>query len=675
MNVKPIHQVTELKRKSFDRKKILALLLLGGAIAANLTIGIVVIRPAITATNLGTPVKSMTIWSRLLVRDVQTGRAVFYAGTYTDAGNSRLVRFDHAVNQTEYYDLRGTKGLYGVCEGADGKLYMTTGNGAKFFSFDPVTKNLREFGNAADEDILYDPHLGPDGCIYAGSYPNAKLFKLDPATGVISDLGRMHPTEQYIRDLAVAANGMVFCGIGSKADIIAYDPSTKQKTSILPVQYKNNSFAYKMDSEDNIIYAFLHFDQIVLIFNATDNSLLLEVVHPSGGGVNIHRQMSGSPVYITGHPDGYKRFNSTTHVLDNYTTPSYDNYDPVTNISYNGDSQDFTAYNLSSSTTIASVNVANDGEGLNIFSLGTGPDGCVYGGVYMLLHLFKYDPGTEVLEDLGQYIPSASGEIYSLLNHDDKLYIASYTYSILSVYDPSQPWNPGTSNTSNPRKIGSVGDEQYRPPALVAGSDGKVYVGSIAAYGKYGGALTAYDPVNDSFEVHRHIVPNQSVRSLTPGLDGTIIYGGSSIYGDYAQPLATTARFFAFNTTSNVTSWSIIPVPGCTEVSALATAPDGKIFGCASSTIFIYDPIKNEIVFQEKSKVGSIKRMFKWTDGFIYGISSDHVFRLKPGMGLNGYFSIDYFHSGGTDLTIDDDGKIYFAQGTDLYVLDGIKAG
>jgi hypothetical protein len=57
----------------------------------------------------------------------------------------------------------------------------------------------------------------------------------DPATGKMEDLGRMHPTEMYARNLAVGANGNVYVGIGTaQGDLVVFDPVTRTHHSILP---------------------------------------------------------------------------------------------------------------------------------------------------------------------------------------------------------------------------------------------------------------------------------------------------------------------------------------------------------------------------------------------------------------------------------------------------------
>ena len=249
----------------------LALLILASVVSAE---------PA--AQKLGTPVRSMTIWGQLLVQDPVVGRPVLYAGTYTGEGWARLIRFDYALNKTEYFNLTGTKGGYGLCEGPDGMIYIGTVQPGRIFSFDPRTKELIDHGSAAGEDFVWTLHTGPDGRVYGATYPNAKAVVFDPADGRIRDLGRMHSTEQYCRDLAVADNGRIFCGIGTHADLVAYDPATGERTSILPEAYKSNSFVYTVLSEGNIIFTFLHFDEIVLIFDAETYQLLRISAHLSG---------------------------------------------------------------------------------------------------------------------------------------------------------------------------------------------------------------------------------------------------------------------------------------------------------------------------------------------------------------------------------------------------------
>jgi len=625
-----------------------------------------------TATDLGIPIRSMSIRGSLLVIDPVSGRPVFYSGMYTSTGTGKLIRFDYAQDRVEYFELPDTKGAYGLCEGHDGKIYVGTIIGARLFSFDPVSRQVVDLGSASGEEYVFELTTGPDGRIYGATYPSAKVVVYDPAKGTVDSLGRMHPTEQYCSSVAVAGNGRVFAGIGTHADLIAYDPATGEKRAILPEQYKGDSFC-DVGAEGDVVYA--QTGNVVLIMDANTYALIMEVRHPSGGFVGFHRQISGGPILINGLPGGNVRFNQSTGQLEPYFTPLYSPYDAKTGIAYarTQGRQVFEAHNLTSGELLSRVDVSKDGDGMEVFSLGTGPDGCIYGGVVSVLKLFKYDPATGILQDMGFPIVGQSGELYSLHTHGDKLYLASYSDAMLAVYDPSRPWSTGTAEGSNPRTIGPVGEEQNRPLALTSDAAGRIYIGTVPTYGKMGGALSIYDPETGAFEVHRHIMPNQSIVSLTCGLDGWTIYGGSSVdNGEGTTPVESRAHFFAWDAREGKLMLDIPMPPGTSDVDSLATAPDGLIYGCAGSTLFIFDPQAGAIVHKQSAGAGEIRQMVAWADGLIYGISENAVFRMKPISAPGEMVGFERLYSGGRIIALDTQGRIYFGRGPNLYVLDNL---
>ena len=91
-----------------------------------------------------------------------------------------------------------------------------------------------------------------------------------------------------------------------------------------------------------------------------------------------------------------------------------------------------------------------EASGSNIFYIHAGPDGCVYGSSYLPLHLFRYDPLSGELVDLGK-CSAAAGEAYSMANLDGSVYISAYSGAHLSVYDPKRPYNLGATPDNNPR--------------------------------------------------------------------------------------------------------------------------------------------------------------------------------------------------------------------------------
>jgi len=625
-----------------------------------------------TARNLGTPIRAMSIRESLLVKDPVTGRPTYYSGMYTSRGTARLIRFDYAEQKVEYYPLPGAKGVYGLCEGPDNMIYLGTILGGRLFRFDPFTKNVTDLGSADGEQYVFKTVTGPDGKIYAATYPGAKVIVYDPSTGEMTSLGSMSPNRKYCTAVGVAENGKIFAGIGTPADLVVYDPSTGQKKSLLPEEYKNLPFCDLM-AEDNLVYAEAG-SRVLFIIDANTLEFLKTIEAPTERGIGMHQDISGGPILINGFPGGNRRYNRTTGELEPCFTPRYSPYDNETGIGYTRTQwrQVFEAYNVTSGQLLARVNVGKDGEGMGIFSIATGPDGCIYGGTESILKLFRYNPSTGVLKDLGFPVVGQGGEIYSFCSYQGKLYMASYSDSYLSVYDPSKPWTPGTSQGSNPRTIGPVGEEQNRPHALTSAADGRIYIGSEPTYGTYGGALSIYDPATDQIEVHRNIIPNETIMSLTTSLDGWTVYGGSSVRGGTGtDPIETKAHFFAWDVREGKKSIDIA-WQGTQDIKSLVTAPDGRIYGCAGSTLFIFDPAAGKIVHKQSAREGEIRRMVLWKDGLIYGISDSAIFRFKPLEDLNETIGFEHLYSGGRTIALDDEGRIYFGRGPDLYVLENL---
>lgn len=625
--------------------------------------------PPFTARSLGVPVKGMTIWGRMLVRE--NNAPILYAGTYTGSGDARLIRFDPKTSAVEYYPLAGTKGGYGLARGTDGTIYVSTVTEGRFFAFDPTTKTLKNLGTPAPEEtFIWTLDAGPDGKIYGATYPSAKVLCYDPATAQLSDLGRAHATEQYCRDLAVAANGKIYCGIGTRADVVAWNPATGEKKSVLPEKYKHNAFAYTVESEGNLVYVYLLYDNRTLIYDAETDELVFDLDPTQGGSINFIRQIEGGPIYLIGMPGGFHRFDPESRKVVPTDVPAVPLYDAETGLAFTIDTQHARATKGPGGPVVAEKFIGHDGEGMGIFSLGRGPDGAIYGGVYNLLHLFRYDPKKELLADLGEGTPAYSGEYYAFCVQDKYLYMASYTYAVLTRYDPTGPWKPGSETDSNPRTLGAVGEDQYRTPGLIAASDGKIYIGSIPTYGQLGGALSTYDPATNKFTVHRHIVPDQSVMCLAEG-PGQILFGGTSpMGGGGVEPTAKEGHLFGWDLRAEKTVIDVVPKGGAQNVRSLVVQEDGLVVGAIDDALFVFDPDSSTFLHVAECPHGSVMKLKHGPGRKIYGITGSTVFRLPPVEREKPSPEFEVLCSeGGVDLEFDLEGNLYFGQESELKVI------
>ena len=278
----------------------------------------------------------------------------------------------------------------------------------------------------------------------------------------------------------------------------------------------------------------------------------------------------------------------------------------------------------------------------DICGLNPGPDGRIYGSTIISMHMFRFDPETRRLEDLGR-TGWGSGEIYDVIGYGGKVYMGSYTGAYWGVYDPGKPWdaqpeNEGVSPAANPRNIGRLGEEMNRPFEYAAGPDGRIYIACRANYRIAGGGLARFDPASEQIEVFRD--REQSVQSVTA--DSRFVYGGTSISGGRGCIETTTeGKLFLFDVKAERRQFECIPVAGAEAVTSLAVSgTSGLVYGSVSSgRLFAFDVDERQVVDGWEMRSGGtplmgvpetygIIHLTCGHDGDIYGVTRKEVFKL-----------------------------------------------
>jgi hypothetical protein len=279
------------------------------------------------------------------------------------------------------------------------------------------------------------------------------------------------------------------------------------------------------------------------------------------------------------------------------------------------------------------IQIRYEAAGAYIFLLGNGPDAKIYGSSMLPLRLFAYDPRDHSLVNLGK-ASHATGEIYSMSSLKDKLYLCSYPEARLSVYDPSKPVRFSDSEDSNPRDLGTMGAELYRPRTMISGPHGNVYVGGYPDYGLLGGAIGVYDPEKNEKRIYRHIITNQSIASLSYIEKLDLIAAGSSVRGGTGtRAVEKEAKFMLWDPKEEKKIFEITPVPGAKTVLSLATAVDGLVYGITNDEkVFVFDPGKREItkVFDLGFKEPREISLQLGPDLRLYGLAKDAIFSIDP---------------------------------------------
>lgn len=99
--------------------------------------------------------------------------------------------------------------------------------------------------------------------------------------------------------------------------------------------------------------------------------------------------------------------------------------------------------------------------------------------------------------------------------------------------------------------------------------------------------LTECDPDSNKFEVHRNIVPDQSIYALTGNKNGLVFEGTAIAGGLGAHPTAKEAKIFTWDMVKKQKIMKRTVVPGPAEIWALVWIPDNKLIGAADSMLFV----------------------------------------------------------------------------------------
>jgi hypothetical protein len=514
--------------------------------------------------------------------------------------------------------------------GPDGNIYLGTLPHAHWVKYSPATDTMTDLGAASStEQYIWAATTGADHNIYGVTYPHAKLVRLDPITQKITDLGSMDPTQQYARYIAASADGFIYIGIGSAAStVVAYNIATGQHKAIVP--YYQTGFANVYAAIDNKLYAKLPDGTSYTLSGWTATQI---PVTSLSAAKPVARLNDGSVVGASGnqisvYPSGQR----VSHTIS-YT-----------------------------------------GKGVDIFRLALGPDGNLYGSTILPAYL--------ITMNIAKTAPSTSSriatlgtlnyaQVYSFMSDTKKLYMAGYGYNYpLATANLSPTVSAGSTLTYN----SGYTYADWRPTAMIQGSDNNIYIGGIPGYGKLGGSLVKWNTGSGTTQAFSNVVTDQSIYSLTMA-NGKVV-GGTTIFGGYGStPTQSRAKLFVWDPVTNSNVYETIPTSNATYVSNLITAPNGLVYGFANSTLFIFDPVSRKITLPGYALpvntyvYNLYNNMAMGSDGNIWGLSTTGVYKIDLSTNKVTIFPSPVTITGGFALAPDkvNGDSIYFASHADLY--------
>ena len=553
---------------------------------------------------IGIPVRSVN-WVRVFPTLDGEDRDCLVAVMGQQAAGFTVVKIDPDTGATSQATSSDPTANYptAALRTCGGHVYIGAAYAGHLYRYDPVAERLDDLGaiNLPDDTFPCNMDEDDNGVIWIGCYGSAGLTSYDPATGEFVRHGRMDETDMYCYP-HVGAGGTIASYIRvTRPHVVVYHPESGERRTVGPV-----------------------------------------VVTEDGGSLTLYRAADGQ-LYIRSTAGDFRLNGFETEPVDDLPAPA-----PPLTLS-DGSTADFSDRGTQMFQEIAitqpdtdskrTIPVTYESAGSEIFLVHRGPDENFYGSSILPLHLFRFDPSSQAMDDLGM-CTTAAGEAYSMTNMAGKLFICSYPGANLSVYDPFRSYDLGKDPGSNPRELGRMDEISYRPRSMVAGPLGRVWTASVPDYGMWGGPLSWYDPATEEFGTYRDIAGEASCWALawleSQGLlvIGTTIQGGTG-----TQPRADQASVILWDYQAEAKAWEgRLPV-NVTAVNALAVMDGGLLCGTAhreaESILFVFDPAERRFDHLVTLPGGRALDggLLAGPDGGVYGFTTGCFYHFDPAAG------------------------------------------
>lgn len=625
-----------------------------------------------TVTDLGTPIHNVAANSAVYATAAD-GHEVAYLGL--NGSPAIVAELDaHTGALLDQTTLPGASGVWALAVAPDGTVYAGTYSNGALYRWVPGTGAAISLGAPLPgETYTWDLTTDEQGNVYGATYPSGKVFRYNPVSTQVRDYGQLAADSQYARSIAWS-QGKIYVGLGTqRAHLVELDPNSGATTEIgLPAPAASASMVYDLDAARQFLFVRTADASDLVVYDLAKQRWVADLDAAAGNGVS---------------PPGP---DNKIYYINGGTLTSYDLRTGVVQatgftdlFSARGfgwvhlDTGDYPGNTLVSADFVGRLRLYNPMTGAHtviesaaptqpttLHSTAIGPDGRVYVTGYQSGGFSVYDPATGASS---QYPRGTVGQAEGMFTAFNRLWLGIYPGANLLEFDPGQPFDYGT-NPSQPFSL--TGDEQDRPFAFTAVGD-RLAVGTVPVYGKLGGALALYQPGTDALEVHRNVVTDQSITTLTS--IGETVFGGTSVYGGLGMPpSAQDGVVFAWDAASGTKLWQTTPVPGERAITALVTGPDGNLWGASVGVLFEMDPATGTVLrtkkfydytYSDSAQVWTSAALSFAADGSLTAELQGNLLSIDPAT-----LNATQLASSVSQPAFAPNGDVYFQRGTDLYV-------
>ena len=548
--------------------------------------------------DIGIPVRSVT-WVQLHAGRTRGGDPCLYVAMGQTGDNLFVLQVDPQTGKFRQFASKVASTNYprATLMSRSGRLYIGAAYAGRLLCFDPTKDGLEDLGAIHAGAATFPCQMDEDrqGRIWIGSYSMADLTCYDPASRHFVHYGRMDPVDMYTFPL-VNTDGTIACLIGmTRPHVMVFDPKTKQKQVVGPVTTAG--------------------EQTIDLLKGIDGRLYIR------SSVGNFRIEGTKAVPVAAVPAPWPAA----------TLPGVQSF-------FFADAEDQIYRKLEirkADGTARTFTLDYAADGSRVFCLHAGPDGFLYGSSILPLHLFRYCPRQGSLADLGK-CSSAGGEAYSMANYQGKIFISAYSRAMLSVFDPRRPYHLGSRPEDNPRDLGPIDAISCRPRSTLAGPLGRVWLASVPISGRWGGALSCYDPTTEKKTPYYRLCGDASCYTLAHLESEKLLAVGTSIFGGSGtQPKVKQAQLCLWDYQAERKVWEGTLDHPVAMLNALLVGPDGRLYGTAIGErreLFVFDPKVRRFVGGVRILPGNPLDLGlqNGPDGKIYGFTSDSIYRLEP---------------------------------------------
>ena len=455
----------------------------------------------------------------------------------------------------------------------------------------------------------------PDGKIVAGTYPDGAVHEYDPATGATKEYGAAIAGEQYVRSIAADAT-TIYAGVGTKAHLIAIDRATGARRDVLPAKYADRTFVATLALDGTKLAASLSPTGTMLVYDTADLSNPVEVQTPGGDQYITAITIDGPDIYLGTRPSG-----TLYRYRENALTRLGSPYDGAY---FNRIFVDGAALRAELTSQVVDFDEASGtftGTDLGQAGLPPAPEQAMAIAATPTSVLVSGKAGVQVhdLATGGSSRTFLPGEAKTMTPVGNSVYLGVYTLARL--------WQMRPDGTGL-HELGQIGNEQTRPTDAAYDDRSRTWLISTEPdYGKYDGTLVEQHLDSGAREVHRGVVPHQSVRSVTTA-DGIAYLGGATRNSLGTDPILPEATVVAFDPRRNRVLWESAALPDAQTYSDLmlyrgrlyATTDDGRLA--------VIDPATGKLV--GSATLGTGQSRLTIARSGLYGTDNKRVFKVTP---------------------------------------------